>query len=129
MRGQEDKINYNFNPHWPNLFNVVIEHLELKEIEMMGQQFTWANILDPPIFEKLDRVLMSQEWELKFPKITVEALDKSHSNHTLMLFNGSVSSQSDNHVLVKFELRWVIRDSFHEMVLQFGNKKRGVTLP
>jgi hypothetical protein len=70
MRRAEDKSNENFNFRWPNLFNVIIENLELREIEMVGHQFTWANDLAPPTFEKLDRVLMSSEWELKFPNVT-----------------------------------------------------------
>lgn len=40
MRRPEDKNNANFNTCWPNLFNAVVEHLELKEIEMFGRQFT-----------------------------------------------------------------------------------------
>ena len=50
---------------------LIIENLELREIKMVGRQFTWANDLAPPTFEKLDRVLMSSEWELKFPNVTV----------------------------------------------------------
>jgi hypothetical protein len=97
------------------LFNAIIEHLELKEIKMMCRQFTWANNLDPPTFEKLDRVLMSPEWELKFPKVIVEALDRHRSDHTPLLLNGRVASQIGNHVLFKSELGWIIRDRFHDM--------------
>ena len=35
----------------------------------MGRYFTWANTLDPPTFKKLDRILMSTDWEVKFPKL------------------------------------------------------------
>jgi hypothetical protein len=108
MRGPEDKSNDNFDPRWPNLFNDVIEHLELKEIEMLGRQFTWADNLDAPTFKKLDRVLTSLEWELKFPKFIVEALDRSCSDHTPLLLNRSVASQLKNHTSFKFELGWII---------------------
>jgi hypothetical protein len=116
MRRPVDKNNANFNTCWPNLFNAVVEHLELKEIEMFGRQFTWANNLDPPTLEKLDRLLMSSEWELKYPKVTVEALDRSRSNHTPLLLNGRVPSHYSNHVLFKFELGWLIIDEFHDMI-------------
>ena len=46
MRRPEDKNNNNFNYRWPNLFNAVIESLELREIEMTGRQYTWSNDLD-----------------------------------------------------------------------------------
>ena len=47
----------------PTYFNTVIETMDLQEIEMTGRQYTWANDLDPPTYEKLDRILMSTEWE------------------------------------------------------------------
>lgn len=75
--------------HWLNLFNVIIQHLELKEIEMMGRNFTWANNLDTPTFEKLDRVLMRLDQELKFPKVAIKALDRSRSSdYTPLLMAG-----------------------------------------
>ena len=39
------------------MFNMIIESLNLREIELMGRQFTWANSLPTPTYEKLDRVL------------------------------------------------------------------------
>ena len=45
------------------MFNMIIESLNLREIELTGRQFTWANSLPVPTYEKLDRVLVSVEWE------------------------------------------------------------------
>ncbi|WVZ81700.1 LOW QUALITY PROTEIN: hypothetical protein U9M48_029046 [Paspalum notatum var. saurae] len=45
-------------------------------------QFTWDNSLKIPTFERLDRVLMSTEWELKYPLATVVALSREISYHT-----------------------------------------------
>jgi hypothetical protein len=39
----------------------VIDGLNLRELEMSGRKFTWANSLPNPTFEKLDRILMSTE--------------------------------------------------------------------
>jgi hypothetical protein len=36
---------------------------------MTGRQFTWANNLPDPTYEKLDRVLMDTDWEDKFPRL------------------------------------------------------------
>ena len=52
MRRPEDKNKNNFNFRWPNLFNAVIESLEMKEIDLKGRHFTWSNNLDSPTFEK-----------------------------------------------------------------------------
>ena len=116
MRRPEDKNKDNFNPRWPNLFNAVIESLEIKEIELKGRQFTWSNNLDPPTLEKLDRVFMSIDWELKYPNATVEALHRSRSDHTPLLLIDKIASQFGTRSLFKFELGWLIRDGFHDMV-------------
>lgn len=41
---------------WSFLFNAVIESCGLKELELSGRKFTWANKLEDPTYEKLDRV-------------------------------------------------------------------------
>ena len=57
----DDKSTDNFDTKWPNLFNAVIETLDLKKIVMSGRQYTWAGPGDEPTYEKLDRVLASTE--------------------------------------------------------------------
>ena len=63
MRRQSDKNTANFNTRWPFVFNAIIESLDLREIELSGRQFTWANRKENKTFEKLDRVLASVSWE------------------------------------------------------------------
>ena len=64
------------------MFNTIIESLDLREIELSGRKITWANTLQNPTYEKLDRVLASVDWEQKFPLVTVQALSHGISNHT-----------------------------------------------
>jgi hypothetical protein len=87
MRQLEDKNKDIFDPRWPNLFIAVIESLELREVVMSGHQFTWAGPGDDPTYEKLDRILVSTDWEDKFPMATVEARDMGLSDHTTLLLN------------------------------------------
>ena len=51
LRRPEDKNNDNFDPKWPNLFNSVIELVDLREINLSGWLYTWANDLTPPTYE------------------------------------------------------------------------------
>jgi exonuclease III len=67
IRRPEEKNNENFNDRWPFLFNAVIDTLNLRELEMTGKKFTWANRLQNQTFEKLDRVLVCTDFESKFP--------------------------------------------------------------
>lgn len=116
MRRPEDKSTDNFDFKWPNLFNQVIEVLDLKEIEMLGRQYTWVSHGDDPIFEKLDRVLASTEWEEKFPLCTVEARNKGQSDHTPLVLNTGSSTHTTSPPLFKFERGWFLREGFHDMV-------------
>ena len=61
MRHPDNKSTDKFDTKWPNIFNSVIEILDLKEIVMSGRQYTWAGPGDEPTYEKLDRVLVSAE--------------------------------------------------------------------
>ncbi|BAS88086.1 Os04g0204200, partial [Oryza sativa Japonica Group] len=90
IRSQEEKNNNSFDPRWPFLFNEVINSLNLREIDLSGRQFTWANNLENPTYEKLDRVLMNTEWEQKFPLVTCQALPHAISDHSpIILRSGS----------------------------------------
>jgi exonuclease III len=60
LRNPSEKNNSNYSTRWPFLFNAVIDGLNLKEL-------TWANNLAQPTFVKLDRIIITTEWEEKFP--------------------------------------------------------------
>jgi hypothetical protein len=55
------KNNSNYRDRWPFLFNVVIDGLNLREIQMSRRKYTWANTRENPTYEKLDRILMTME--------------------------------------------------------------------
>jgi hypothetical protein len=75
LRFPFDKSKGRFDDHWLFLFNAVIDSLDLREVSMVGRQFTWANNLPEPTYEKLDRVLMDSDWEDKFLMVSVRALE------------------------------------------------------
>ena len=91
--------------------------MDLKEISMTGRQFTWANSLPDPTYEKLDRVLMDSDWELKFPLVSVRALPRIEalSDHApILLTTGNPTPQRRRPF--KFELGWLCRDGFSDMI-------------
>lgn len=59
--------------HTP-LFNSLIQFYELRELVMSGGLFTWSNNQEYPTLEKLDRVLMTKEWEDLFPQAFVKKI-------------------------------------------------------
>jgi hypothetical protein len=56
-------------------------------------------------------ILLSKDWELKYPKATLPALTRGISDHTPLLLDiGLPSQQSPS--MFKFELRWLFKDGF-----------------
>jgi hypothetical protein len=128
IRKAAEKNNDRFEGRWHFLFNVIIDRLDLWEIEMSGWKFTWANALQVPTYEKLDRVLVSVEWEQKFPLATIDALSREISDHTPLLLDCGQLTNVKNQPQFKFELAWLLRDDFFDIVAKVWHKeKRGVT--
>jgi hypothetical protein len=61
LRSPGEKNKDNYNERWHFLFNVVIDGLSLRELEMSERKYTWANTLEHPTYEKLDRILVATE--------------------------------------------------------------------
>jgi hypothetical protein len=81
-----------------------------------GRKYTWANNLEVPTFEKLDIILITMEWEEKYPMSTVQALTRGVSDHTPLLLNSGESSNMATQPMFKFQLGWLLRDVFMEIV-------------
>jgi endonuclease/exonuclease/phosphatase family metal-dependent hydrolase len=78
--------NTKFTPlHYSNLFNTIIHSLGLREIFMHGGKYTWSNKNVVPTMKKLDRVLMSPEWEDLFPLFHVRKLVRQLSDHNALI--------------------------------------------
>lgn len=104
-----DKIKNRSDNLWPFLSNAFIECLDVRKVTMLGCQFTWVNSLSNLAFEKLDTVLMTIEWELKFPLVTVHArehLDVFLDHAPLLMDFGSMAFRGKHHKF-KFELGWL----------------------
>jgi hypothetical protein len=111
-----DEKNFdNYSDRWPFMFNAVIDTLNLREIHLSGRKFTWANNLPNQTFKKLDRVLVFTYFESKYTHITVHSLTREISDHTPLLFSTNNSSTTYQPQF-KFELGWLLRDGFCEMV-------------
>jgi hypothetical protein len=88
---------------------------------MSGRSYTWVNTLPNPTYENLNRILMFTEWELKFPMSTVIALPREILDHTPLLIHTRNTSTSNIQPMFKFELGWLLRDCFVDMVKELWN--------
>jgi hypothetical protein len=125
IRRRDEKNNDNFNGRWSFMFNTIIESLDLREIELSGRKFTWANTLPNPTYEKLDRVLTSVDWEQKFPLVMVQALSRAISDHTPLLVDSGEAIHVGNKNIFSFELAWFEREGFLDLLAREWAKDSG----
>jgi exonuclease III len=122
IHSPSEKNNNRYNDTWPSLFNVVINSLNLRELELSSRQFTWANTLQTPTFEKLDRILVSTEWEVKHPQVSVRARPRGILDHVPLLMDTGMPSQPKANGF-KFKLAWLFKDGFHEKVNEIWQRE------
>ena len=56
---------------------------------MHGRRLTWSNEREIPTMTKIDRVLVSVDWDLEYPDYLLQALSTSVSDPTPLLLNTS----------------------------------------
>ena len=103
------------------LFNSLIGFYELSEIVMTGGLFTWSNNQEDPTLEKLDRVLVSKDWEDMFPTVMVKRLPREISNHNPLVISSGLQKPR-NPIQFKFELSWLHNLDFLEAVEKIWSK-------
>jgi endonuclease/exonuclease/phosphatase family metal-dependent hydrolase len=66
--GHEKNKNYHHS-RFSDVFNSIIQTYELREIPMSGGGYTWSSNHESPTMKKLDRVLVTREWQSLFPNV------------------------------------------------------------
>ena len=114
LRGNGDKNKTMSRSPYVDKFNSLINSLCLREIHMGGGKYTWTNNQKHPTLEKLDRVLMSFEWEDLFPLVTVRKLVRDVSDHNpLLLSSGAKKLDTPHQREFRFELSWLRDENFY----------------
>ena len=70
------------------LFQEVIEDLELKDLPLFSGSFTWCGGLNKRLAFKLDRLLVSNDWEDHFNDLFQSILPKLVLDHAPILLDG-----------------------------------------
>ena len=120
--GEKNK-NWHNSPH-VDMFNSIINSFNLFEIHIEGGMYTWSNNQDHPTLEKLDRVLVSDDWELLFPSVTIRKLVRELSDHNALI----LESDCNNHTSpmpreFRFEMSWLKNPDFIPLVEKIWRKK------
>ncbi|GMJ14120.1 hypothetical protein HRI_005081200 [Hibiscus trionum] len=123
---QEEKLGLSMNVHLIDVFRDFIFEAELMDLSLVGGKFTWCNNRDPPTFVRLDRFLISTEFNLAFPGLLQKVLPKSFSDHNVVLL---ISEQSNwGPKPFKCFNYWLEMEDFEAMVLKtFKDQRKNST--
>ena len=98
-------------------FNNIIINLDLVEIPLKGRQFTWSNMQDTPLLEKLDWIFTSADWTSKFPNTLATPMAKLSSNHVPI--NIQIDSMIPKCHIFRFEEFWLDFEGFIDNVSNY----------
>lgn len=95
-------------------FRRTLNQLQLKEIELIGQCFTWSNEREAPTLVRLDRAFCMADWETIFPDYALHSTTAGVSDHRPLTQN--LCGRSRGKRRFHFESFWTRLDSFLETV-------------
>lgn len=118
--------NKNFHQNrFSDLFNTIIHANELREIFVAGGKYTWSNNQRKPTLEKLDRILMTREWEIIFPAVNVHKIPREISDHNPLILSTSNFTPPVKQREFRFELSWLKSSEFLRKVQEIWNQPTG----
>lgn len=73
-----------------DMFNWIINSFQLRDLPLIGGKFTWSNNQSEPTLERLDRVLISTEWETLFPLTNLKKNPSIMSDHNPLILRSDL---------------------------------------
>jgi exonuclease III len=114
--------NKNFHPNrFSGTFNVVIQVNDLRELDILGGYFTWSNNHSDSTLERLDKILMSREWEMLFPSVHGHKEPRNLSNHNPLIISIQLINSGKRRDF-RFELYWLDHPEFLSRIKEIWTK-------
>jgi endonuclease/exonuclease/phosphatase family metal-dependent hydrolase len=88
-------------------FSDWIDSSSLVDLPLVGGQYTWSSGVSSPSMSRIDRALVSTDWEEHFPDVLLKLLPRPISDHHPLLVEKSS---------FKFENMWLKVEGFVEKV-------------
>ncbi|KAK1260931.1 hypothetical protein QJS04_geneDACA013389 [Acorus gramineus] len=102
--------------HGMTSFSNWIEGEGLLDVPISNHAFTWSNLRESPALARLDRILLSAEWESHFSRCLAEGLPQVTSDHIPILLFGVGEGRAKARFC--FEAWWPMVEGFHEVVAE-----------
>lgn len=100
-----------------DMFCDFVDRYELHNLTIQGTRFTWSNFQDNPMMSKLDRFLVSGEWEEYFSLVKVSVLPRTGSDYKPLLLRGGEDGVNRTGAFpFRFQNMWLLQPGFVEMI-------------
>ena len=109
-----EKRNTNLNRSMMKKFREFVDDQQLREMYMHGRKYTWSNERDLPTLAKIDRVLMTVDWEQDNTEYLLQALSTGVSDHAPLLLTTSASFCTKWRF--RFKMFWTKLQGFEDAV-------------
>ncbi|GER55660.1 retrotransposon protein, partial [Striga asiatica] len=96
-------------------FRGFVEGMGMKELDMIGQSYTWGNNREGEGFveERIDEAFASFDWLVSYPSAIVQSIFKSASDHCMLLVKRRF----------KFDKRWTKEEEIRDRLLSVWDKE------
>jgi hypothetical protein len=107
-----EKNNENLDRNMMRRFRAFVHEHELKDLYMHGQTYTWSNERERVTLTRIDRVLVSVDWDLQHFDSVLQGLSSSVSDHEPLHLALNAAFRPTRRF--KFENFWLNLEGFYE---------------
>jgi hypothetical protein len=119
----EDKNNDRLDRNMMARFRHFVHEHEMRDLYLHGRLYTWSNERESPTLTRIDRALVSVDWDLLHPDAFLQALSSSVSDHAPIHLGLSAAFRPKRRF--KFEVFWLKLEGFDEALKEAWRCDRG----
>lgn len=123
IRYCSEKNKHFSNNKFSDMFNIIINTYALRDLPLIGGKFTWSNNRADPTLEKLDKVLISDNWETEFPRCNIRKIPRYMSDHNPIIYNSESNISHKECKCFSFEISWFKHVEFLNKINESGQVK------